>query len=78
MLTTPADARRMAHNAHLDGHDDRWHAPFARAHGADHREIFAALKAGRADGIADERQMLEAAYEKQPCVSAEKIHGAKP
>ena len=54
ITTTPADAHRMGHAAFMDGMDDGWHGPFARAHGTDSAVIYAALKAGRAQARADD------------------------
>jgi prepilin-type processing-associated H-X9-DG protein len=51
ILTTTADAYRMANAAYWDGHSDAWHALYSRAHGNMSREIYAALKAGRRAAI---------------------------
>ena len=55
ILTTPADAHRMAYAAFCDGHDDAWQGVYARLHGEPlSREIYAALKAGRANAREDD------------------------
>lgn len=58
-LTTPQDAHRMAYAAYCDGYDDAWHGAYARAHGEPlSREIYAALRAGRAAARADETKEI--------------------
>ena len=45
----------MAYAAFCDGHDDAWQGVYARAHGEPlSREIYAAMKAGRAKAREDD------------------------
>jgi uncharacterized protein YhjY with autotransporter beta-barrel domain len=65
-LSSPEDAHRMAAAGYYDGMDDTWHRSFAASHGAQSPQIYAALKAGRAQARADDAAYLASLETKPP------------
>jgi hypothetical protein len=61
MTTTVTDAYRMAYAGYMDGHGDDWHGPFAAGHGVLSKEIYAALRVGRAQARVDDATYCELA-----------------
>lgn len=56
ITTTANDAHRMAYAGYMDGHGSEWNNAYAKAHGEASREIYAALKEGRAAAVKDDAE----------------------